>query len=646
MGDVCLLAANLLASSLAGNSVSESVNRNPANTAVLETEKDAAHPATPACQPENHPKLSLKPEWTPPESSPSTSLQASSQSLSQLSLPDEVAPADQSPSELGLVAVQASRQPSAAARSHSASLAPSATAATVNVIGQAITSEPAPLETLSVQPPPPVPGLAPTESLELQLQEPLNQPADRITTDQVTTDQVTTAIALSPITPPEALAPELSPLEKIQPELSQPEAIHPETVQPLGNQASQESWPSLLHQRQLSRSTRARQTAPVTQAVARSEQIPDNWPSLLHQRQQQSNPVRQPLQTLASASRTPQSVVLTQPSLIQSTSTSTQSTSTSTQSTSTQSTSTSTQSTSTQSTSTQFNPFQAAVNQTVLSPEVRWQISGEPIARGPLPAPTLSLPTAPPSPATPSTSAIRPRSGSQMYVQRWAALQAGKLHTRIPTDQFASQWQSATRQPTYQDWKALLAQEARVMAGSQGTNRLTVMLGDSLLMWYPTEQLPRDRFVLNQGISGDTTQGVLQRLSYFDGTRPSDIHVMVGINDLKNGATDHDVLTHLQQIMQQLRSRHSHAHIYVHSLLPTRLAALPSTRIAQLNQQLSIIAQQQAVRYLDLMPYFADADGNLQPSLTTDGLHLNAQGYANWQLAIQNAQQTTQYAQY
>lgn len=233
-----------------------------------------------------------------------------------------------------------------------------------------------------------------------------------------------------------------------------------------------------------------------------------------------------------------------------------------------------------------------------------------------------------------------------MYAQRWAALRAGQLYTRIPTDQFAAQWQGATRQPTYEDWKALLAQEARVIAGSQGSNRLTVMLGDSLLMWYPTDQLPRDRFVLNQGISGDTSQGVLQRLSYLDYTRPSDIHVMVGINDLKNGATDQDVLIRLQQIMQQLRSHHPQSQIYVHSLLPTRLANLPASRIEQFNQRLSLIAQYQQVRYLDLVPYFAAADGNLQPNLTTDGLHLNAQGYATWQTVIQNAQQAAVYAQY
>lgn len=556
MGDVCLLAANLLASSLANRSTSDAVQSTQSNTATLTAENEDAASSETQCQRETQAKLSLKPESMPPESS-----------------------------------------------SEPTSAVPS----TVPVIGQAITAQPASLQATSAQ------SSSPSTS-EPSTSEPSTQPIYR----------TTTAIALPSITPPETLAPEISPPEQIQLELSQPKNVQSETVQPsvsnqaVSNQASQRAWPALLHQQQASnQASNSVRPNPrvVTQTVARSEQTPENWPSLLHQRQQ-SEPTRRTVQASAPTPNSPQTASLTQPT-----------------------------STSTQPMSTQSAEFQAAVDQTLLSPEVRTQITGESIprnqiARGAIAPPTLPLPSITPSPST-----LRPRSGSQMYAQRWAALHAGKLYTRIPTDQFAVQWRGATRQPTYEDWKALLAQEAQVMAGSQGSNRLTVMLGDSLLMWYPTEQLPRDRFVLNQGISGDTTQGVLQRLSYLDRTSPTDIHVMAGINDLKNGAADQEVLTRLQQIMQQLRQHHPQAQIYVHSLLPTRLANLPATRIQHFNQRLSFISQQQNVRYLDLAPYFADTDGNLQQSLTTDGLHLNAQGYANWQRAIQNAQQTAQYAQ-
>lgn len=254
----------------------------------------------------------------------------------------------------------------------------------------------------------------------------------------------------------------------------------------------------------------------------------------------------------------------------------------------------------------------------------------------PLPASSPPRPIAAvtPYPTRPINSP-RPASGSQLYHQRLAALRAGTMYTRLPANSFYPAWINATRQPTHEQWLNLLAQEARVMARGQGNNRLTVVIGDSLSLWIPSEQLPMDRFWLNQGISGDTSAGVLRRLSAFSQTRPSTIHVMVGVNDLRRGASDEEVLANLRQIMRRLRQNHPQAQVFVHSVLPTRLAAIPGDRIYRINQQLAAIAQQEEVNYTDLLTTFADGNGNLRQELTTDGLHLNPLGYATWQLALQ-----------
>ena len=231
----------------------------------------------------------------------------------------------------------------------------------------------------------------------------------------------------------------------------------------------------------------------------------------------------------------------------------------------------------------------------------------------------------------------RPSSGSQLYQQRLAALTAGKLYTRLSPDSFYESWVNASQQPTYEQWRTLLTQEARAMEHGQGGNRLTVVVGDSLSLWLPSEWLSTDRFWLNQGISGDTTAGILRRLSTFAQTRPDTIHLMAGINDLKNGATNAEVISNLRQIMGQLHQTHPQAKIIVYSILPTRVANIPSDRIANLNQQIEQTAQQVGIEYLDLQPNFADSDGNLRPELTTDGIHLTPQGYRVWQLALLSA---------
>ncbi|MEL6128742.1 MAG: GDSL-type esterase/lipase family protein [Cyanobacteria bacterium J06627_3] len=233
-----------------------------------------------------------------------------------------------------------------------------------------------------------------------------------------------------------------------------------------------------------------------------------------------------------------------------------------------------------------------------------------------------------------AVSGPKPVSGPQLFEQRWAALQSGSLYTRVSPDSFHGQWAKATYQPTYGEWQGLLKREAAAIAAGQGTNRLTVVVGDSLSMWLPPEMLPRDRFWLNQGISGDTTGGILQRLSAFANTNPDTIHLMAGVNDLKNGASDREILTNLHQIMARLRQQHPTARVVVHSILPTRWENIPSQRVRSLNTQIAQLTDYHQLDYLDLHPSFSNDTGNLRQELTTDGLHLNRLGYQVWQLAI------------
>ena len=241
-----------------------------------------------------------------------------------------------------------------------------------------------------------------------------------------------------------------------------------------------------------------------------------------------------------------------------------------------------------------------------------------------------------PETATPprfNTSYQGPRTGSELYHQRIAALQQGRLYTRLPSNSFREIWSKAKAQPTYEQWKNLLAMEARAVGGGQGNNQLSVMIGDSISLWLPTEALPSGQLWLNQGISGDTTDGVLSRLSHLKQTRADHIYVMAGINDLRRGATDNEVLWNLRLIMRQLHRDHPQAQVFVQSILPTAIG-IPNDRIRRLNQKLATIAHQEGVDYLDLYPHFADAQGELRPELTTDGLHLSAVGYGVWQSVL------------
>jgi lysophospholipase L1-like esterase len=200
-------------------------------------------------------------------------------------------------------------------------------------------------------------------------------------------------------------------------------------------------------------------------------------------------------------------------------------------------------------------------------------------------------------------------------------------------------------QLNYQQWLDILKQEAKA-ATEKNPQHLNILLGDSLSLWFPVDLLPEDKYWLNQGISGETSTGLLKRLDICDRTQPEIIFVMIGINDLIRGESDEVILDNQRQIMRYLRKAHPRAQIVVQSILPhgaeaatwegrDKLLTISNSRIRQLNQQLQSLAAKRGVKYLDLYPLFADQQGNLRRELTTDGLHLSPAGYLVWRTALQ-----------
>lgn len=194
----------------------------------------------------------------------------------------------------------------------------------------------------------------------------------------------------------------------------------------------------------------------------------------------------------------------------------------------------------------------------------------------------------------------------------------------------------------YQQWVDLLRQEA---LANRNAPRLTVLLGDSISLWFPQNLLPGDRTWINQAISGEQSDMLLQRLDALDGAQVESIFLMVGVNDLIAGNPESQVSENIRKAVRYLKSQHPEADIVVQSILPhgseratwegrDRLLELPNDRIRAVNLALADIAAEQDVYYLDLYPLFVDGDGSLRPDLTTDGLHLNERGYLVWRTAI------------
>ncbi|WP_199247650.1 GDSL-type esterase/lipase family protein [[Phormidium] sp. ETS-05] len=230
---------------------------------------------------------------------------------------------------------------------------------------------------------------------------------------------------------------------------------------------------------------------------------------------------------------------------------------------------------------------------------------------------------------------MRPSSGIELYKQRLEALKAGLIHTQLPPDSFQSVWEGSMGHPTYEQWKILLEREAKAVAAVQGKDCLSVMLGDSLCLWFPVDLLPPGQLWLNQGIYGDNTAGILKRLSVLADNRIHDVYLMVGINDIRQGRSDATIINNLRHIVGRIRMHHICAKIFILSVLPTRLAALPNSRIGQINSKIEVLARQEGGIYIDLNTPFTDADDMLRQDFTDDGVHVNFAAYQLWQQVME-----------
>ena len=163
-----------------------------------------------------------------------------------------------------------------------------------------------------------------------------------------------------------------------------------------------------------------------------------------------------------------------------------------------------------------------------------------------------------------------------------------------------------------------------------------VFLGDSMTdngQW--KKLFPREN-VINMGIGGDTTLGILQRLDQVIDRRPAKIFLMVGTNDLCYNRSIEDTLTNYDEILSRLQKALPDTQIYVESVLPFNDRIFPAQclrtndNIENLNKGIETLAARHELPYLDITDDFTNSNGRLDAELTVDGLHLNPAGYAIW----------------
>ncbi len=159
-----------------------------------------------------------------------------------------------------------------------------------------------------------------------------------------------------------------------------------------------------------------------------------------------------------------------------------------------------------------------------------------------------------------------------------------------------------------------------------------IFLGDSITEGFPTEQLLKEFSIVNKGISGDSTESVLDRLNRdVIALKPSAVFLLVGINDLKSTKSNNTILVNYERIVIRITKSVPGVKLFVESILPTRnLEERPLERIQLLNVEIHKLAMKYGAKFLDVYPLFVNAKGELAEEFSDDGLHLTLPGYTTW----------------
>jgi lysophospholipase L1-like esterase len=165
-----------------------------------------------------------------------------------------------------------------------------------------------------------------------------------------------------------------------------------------------------------------------------------------------------------------------------------------------------------------------------------------------------------------------------------------------------------------------------------------IFLGDSITEGGNWPELFPGKNVLNRGIGGDITAGLLARLDEVIRHQPSKIFIAIGTNDLAIGFSNEKILKNYRAIIEQLKADSPGTKIYVQSVLPVGKRVLfghKNEKILPLNQELRQMCAELGITYIDLYPQFLNGDGYLDNQFTNDNLHLLGNAYLLWKDQIE-----------
>ncbi|WP_309641271.1 GDSL-type esterase/lipase family protein [Flavobacterium sp.] len=136
--------------------------------------------------------------------------------------------------------------------------------------------------------------------------------------------------------------------------------------------------------------------------------------------------------------------------------------------------------------------------------------------------------------------------------------------------------------------------------------------------------------IKNRGISGDVTEGVLNRLGEIYYYKPTAVFLKIGINDLFNESLSSEYVgNNIVKIVKNIKKYSPKTAVYAQTILPTSNEKM-ITKIQATNAILKNNSKKYGYTLIDLHSAFADKNDLMIKDYTVDGVHLSEAGYTVW----------------
>jgi lysophospholipase L1-like esterase len=165
----------------------------------------------------------------------------------------------------------------------------------------------------------------------------------------------------------------------------------------------------------------------------------------------------------------------------------------------------------------------------------------------------------------------------------------------------------------------------------------TIFLGNSLTELFDVQYYFNDSTILNCGIVGDFTEGLIKRAGTITRLKPERLFIEIGINDMIEQVPLSEICDNYSEFIDIIKRECPATKIYIQSNLPV-IINRPSIftgdenvneLIKTQNENLKKLAKKTGCVYINIYSGFIK-ERNLESLLVPDGIHLTDKAYTIW----------------